>query len=258
VTKKKIPQRALIPAIVAGFLFVAMLGYFLVISPQRSEVASLQKEIDQTDSQIANARALSAQRRHTPKIRVAEVYKLTKAMPDQADVPGIILELNETAAESGITFDSITPQTATPLSGYQAIPIQVVFDGNYYALSDFLYRLRNLVDVHRGVLDATGRLFAIDTIAFDEGQLRFPQIRATMTIDAFVYGTSSPATTAAPLPATTTGTSTTTTGTSTTPTGTTTTPGSTTPTTTTTTATTPAAPTPGSTAAPATPTGGTG
>jgi hypothetical protein len=70
----------------------------------------------------------------------------------------------------------------------------VVFDGNFYDLSDFLYRLRNLVDVRNGTLDATGRLFTVDSLSFGEGLKRFPEIQATMTIDAYTYGTAAPAT----------------------------------------------------------------
>jgi hypothetical protein len=69
-----------------------------------------------------------------------------------------------------------------------AYPITVDFEGNFYELSDFLYRLRNLVDVRHGALDATGRLFAIDSIDFAQGPKGFPQITATITVDAFVYG----------------------------------------------------------------------
>ena len=90
-------------------------------------------------------------------------------MPDQVDMAGILLELNQVAEDSGITFEQITPATtATPISGYLAIPITVEFQGNFYDLSDFLYRLRNLVDVRHGTLDATGRLFAIDEVDFAE------------------------------------------------------------------------------------------
>ena len=126
------------------------------------------------------------------QIRVADLYRLTKAMPDQVDMAGILLELNQVAEDSGITFEQITPATtATPISGYLAIPITVEFQGNFYDLSDFLYRLRNLVDVRHGTLDATGRLFAIDEVDFAEAPPPpgFPQIRAHLVIDAFVYGT---------------------------------------------------------------------
>jgi Pilus assembly protein, PilO len=238
-TKRKIPQSALIAGLVGGFVLIALLGYFILISPQRSKAADLQKQIDNTEHLISETRALTLQRKNAPKIRVADIYRVTKAMPDQADMAGIVLELNRVATDTGITFDSIEPQSAAVLSDYQAVPIQLVFDGNFYDLSDFLYRLRNLVDVRRGALDATGRLFAIDQLSFDEGDEGFPRIRATLVVDAFVYGTQAPATAAPEPSATTTAGSTTTAGTGTTAT-TGTTPSGTSTTTPTTTATTPA------------------
>jgi hypothetical protein len=82
------------------------------------------------------------------------------------------------------------------------LPIAVTFNGNFYNLADFLYRLRSLVSVHGGRLDATGRLFSVDTLTFNESPLNFPQIQASLVIDAFVYGTGVPS--PAPLPTTTT------------------------------------------------------
>jgi hypothetical protein len=240
--KKRIPKPAAIGGLVAGFLAIALLGYFLLISPQRSKAADLDKQIASTQQLIATTRAVSAQRKHAPKIRVADLYRVTKAMPDHTDMAGIVLELNRIADETGIVFDSITPQAAAPLTDYQAVPIELVFDGNFYDLSDFLYRLRNLVDVRRGALSATGRLFAIDKLVFDEGEKGFPQIQATLTVDAFVFGTDAPATSAAPSTAAAGTGAGSTTGTSTT--STTTTPGSTTPGSTTPATTTPAATSP--------------
>ena len=126
-------------------------------------------------------------------------------MPDQTDMPDILLQLNQVAEDSGITFDEITPATtAVVLSGYVAIPITVEFQGNFYELSDFLYRLRNLVDVRHGGLDASGRLFAVDSIDFAEAPPPpgFPEIRAHILLDAFVYGTGAVPTVPAPTGAT--------------------------------------------------------
>jgi hypothetical protein len=105
------------------------------------------------------------------------------------------------------------------LGSYTVLPISVTFQGNFYNLADFLYRLRSLVSVHAGTLDATGRLFSVDTLTFNESTLKFPQIQATLVIDAFVYGTGVPPT--ATIPTTTTSTTTTTTTTAATPTETT-------------------------------------
>ena len=204
--KRRIPQSAVIALIAFGFLLIGAGGYFLVLGPQRSKASDLNQQIADTNSAIDAARAMTVEAKKGAQIRVADLYRLTKAMPDQIDMAGIILELNQVAQDSGITFEQISPSTtATPISGYLAIPITVEFQGNFYDLSDFLYRLRNLVDVRHGTLDATGRLFAIDEVDFAEAPPPpgFPQIRAHLVIDAFVYGTGTAPTVPAPSTGTT-------------------------------------------------------
>ena len=53
--------------------------------------------------------------------------------------------------------------------------------------------------MHAGRLDATGRLFSVDTLTFNESEQKFPQIQATLVIDAFVYA-AAPASVAAATP----------------------------------------------------------
>jgi Pilus assembly protein, PilO len=199
--KTRLSQPVLIALIVFGFLVFAGGGYFTLIRPQHAKAAELDQQIADTNSAIDAARALTLEAKKGAQIRVADLYRLTKAMPDQVDMAGILLQLNQVADDSGITFDLINPSTtATPISGYLAIPITVEFTGNFYDLSDFLYRLRNLVDVRRGSLDATGRLFSIDQIDFAEAPPPpgFPQIKAHLVIDAFVFGTGTAPTVAPP------------------------------------------------------------
>jgi hypothetical protein len=245
VKKQKLPQSAQFAITIAVLIVVAALGYFAVVRPQKATASGLSKQIAAEQKKIDDARALLVRAKNAQKVRVADLFRLTKAMPDQPDEAGILLELNDVARQSGISFDSISPGGSTLLSGYQVVPINVVFNGNFFQLNDFLFRLRNLVDVRRGALAADGRLFTVDTIHFDEGEAKFPQIDASLTIDAYIYGTgatvSAPpqATTGSTTPGSTTPgstTATTTTGTTTAPTTT-----STTTTTTGTTTTTPSA-----------------
>ncbi|MEK6275999.1 MAG: type 4a pilus biogenesis protein PilO [Actinomycetota bacterium] len=217
------PAGVVIAGVVVGLIVYGLVGYFLLVSPQRGKAADLKRETETAQQQIDQYRVLAAQAQATPPIRVAELFRLTKAMPDSVDMAGLILELSHVARESGIQFESITPQGAAPVSGYSAVPIALEFDGNYYELSDFLFRLRNLVRVEGGRLDAQGRLFVVDSIGFGESPHSFPQIKATLTVKAFVFGdisvTAAP-TTEAPTTTTTT-TATTTTATTTEPTTTT-------------------------------------
>ena len=182
------PSPLAIIGVVVGLLVYVLAGYFLLVSPQRGKAADLKKQTVATQEQIDQYRLLAAQAKATPPIRVAELFRLTKAMPDTVDMAGVILELSHVARGSGIEFASITPQGGAPVSGYSSIPITLEFDGNYYELSDFLFRLRSLVRVQAGQLDAVGRLFVVDAISFSESTHSFPQIKASLTVHAFVYG----------------------------------------------------------------------
>jgi gas vesicle protein len=198
------PSGAVIAGVVVGLIVYGLAGYFLLVSPQRGKAAQLKKETATTQQQINEYRTLAAQAAAAPPIRVAELFRLTKAMPDTVDMAGVILELSRVARESGIVFDSITPQAPAALPGYSTIPLALEFDGNFYELSDFLFRLRNLVRVRGGNLDAQGRLFDVDSISFGESTKSFPEIKASLTVHAFVYGDVSSLGTPAAVPGTTT------------------------------------------------------
>ena len=214
----------LIVLVVLGTFVVGLLGYFVLVRPQgaklkhiKADEQAAQAKLDAYHQKVLAARA-------APKIQVADVYRLAKAMPSKADMPDVVLELSQLARDTGIQFDSISPQPPAAIGSYTVLPISVTFNGTFYDLADLLYRLRSLVNVHGGRLDATGRLFAVDTLTFGESPQKFPRIQASLVIDAYVYGgTPAPASSAVPsTPTTATDTtSTTTTGTTTTTTTTT-------------------------------------
>jgi type IV pilus assembly protein PilO len=208
---KPLHPGALIGMIVGAVLIFGLAGWFLLVRPQGSKLKDLKAEATEVQAKIDAYHQQVAAARAAPKIEVADVYRLAKAMPDRTDMPDLLLELSQLARDTGIRFDSISPQPAAPIGSYTVLPISVTFQGNFYNLADFLYRLRSLVSVHAGRLDATGRLFSVDTLTFNESTLKFPQIQATLIIDAFVYGAGAPAPVAIPTTPTTTTTATTTT-----------------------------------------------
>jgi hypothetical protein len=112
-----------------------------------------------------------------PAVRSANIFGLAKAMPKQVEMPNVILQLSQLAGASGITFDQVTPTpaassttTAVPTTSttdpFEAQPIQVSFTGSFYNLVSFLQRLRNLVRVENGRLQASGRLFDVSDVEF--------------------------------------------------------------------------------------------
>jgi type IV pilus assembly protein PilO len=189
---KSLPKPAAIAVVIVALLVVSAAGYFLLISPQRSKSAELAEEAQSIQTQIQTLRIANAQVRNAEPIRVADLFRVSKAMPDTDDMPGMLLELNRIARETGIRFESITPQEGADAGGYLRRPIDLVFDGNFYELSDFLFRLRSLVRVRGGELEATGRLFTVNSLNFVESEREFPRIKATLNVSAYVYGTGAP------------------------------------------------------------------
>ncbi|MGZ8701234.1 MAG: type 4a pilus biogenesis protein PilO [Gaiellaceae bacterium] len=197
-SKLKLSPRALYAAVIAGVLVYALVGWFMLVSPKRAEAAELQRDVQTAETALAVARAAATRKDDTQPIAVADIFRVSKAMPSVPDMPGILLELARLAEESGIEFQSITPQTPVAAGTFQRIPIALTFDGNFYELSDFLFRLRTLVSVRSSELHATGRLFAVSTFSFQQSPSGFPELFAGLTVDAFVYGNGVPAVTAAP------------------------------------------------------------
>lgn len=206
----RLPRRALVLAVVAGVLLYLAAGWLLAVRPQHAKAALLGREIADARQAIVTSRSTSLSKRRKPTIRVADIFRLNTAVPDQPDMPGVILDLSGLARASGLTFEAITPGAPIQLASFTVVPIDIVVDGNFYDLSDFLYRMRHLVTVRHGRLDATGRLLVVESLSLGESPDKFPQIQATMKLDAFVApapvapapaGSAAASTATTPLPA---------------------------------------------------------
>jgi Tfp pilus assembly protein PilO len=182
--KKQMP---IWPVAAAALLIVALVGYFVLIRPKRAEAGRLADKIAQLNTEVQAAKLAARPQQGTTKIKLADLFELSKAMPQRDDMPGIILELNSIAEGAGVSFVAISPQTQVAKEGYRILPISLTFEGNFYDLNDFLFRMRNLVSVRDGKLAASGRFFTLDTLDMHEGPDKFPQIQAILIVSAYVY-----------------------------------------------------------------------
>jgi Tfp pilus assembly protein PilO len=192
--KKQMP---LWPVIAGGLVIVALVAYFILIRPKRAEAGQLSDQIAKLETDVQAAKLAARPSEAGTRLKVADLFELAKAMPDRDDMPGIILELGSIADASGVSFKSIAPQTPVVGEGYRSIPISLKFEGNYYDLVDFLFRLRNLVSVDDGKLSSSGRFFTLDTLDMHEHTL--PEIEAILVVSAYVYDPNAHSATA-PLP----------------------------------------------------------
>lgn len=183
--KKQVPTWPVVA--IALVIVVAVAAYFFLVRPKRAEAGRLADQIGLLEADVAAAKLAAQPDAPKEKINVADLFELTKAMPDRTDMPGIILELDSIAEAVGIEFVQISPELAVAREGYRILPIRFVFEGNYFGLSDFLFRVRNLVAVRNGRLYASGRFFTLDFLRMVEGPDSFPEIEAELVLSAYVY-----------------------------------------------------------------------
>jgi Tfp pilus assembly protein PilO len=211
---KGLTVRAQIALVATGGVLVLALGWFVLLGPKQQHIGDLHKQTVATQAQITEDLARAAEARGssaTPTIKTADVYKLNKAMPEKTDMPDLLLELDQTAKAAGVRLDSIGFGPPAPSSDgtYSSIQISLLAKGDFYSLTDLLYRLRNLVYVRDGSLQAAGRIFSVGVFALSPAQ---KGLSAQITVDTYLYGSANASATApgAVAPTTTTPTTTTT------------------------------------------------
>jgi Tfp pilus assembly protein PilO len=195
---RKIPKGAAIAMIVGGDVLLLLMGWFLLVSPQRSTAKSIARSVAATEAQIVVAskpitQPTPASQPKQPEIKTAYLYKLSKAMPMSQDMPNLLLELSQVVRNSGVQLTSIAPEP-TDASGVTNVTVAV--SGDFYSLTDLLYRLRSMVAVRDGGLDVTGRLFTVKTVGLTPAGAG-KSLNGSIALSTYTFGAAA----AAPAPA---------------------------------------------------------
>jgi len=139
--------------LILGILILVVLAiayYFLLFSPlrqeyldrfaQRSQKEQQKQQLEQTAAQLENIR------RNADDIE-RQILELSKRIPEQAEIPTLLVQIEEVAEAADVTQFSIEPGApeAPPGGGdFSRIPITMTFLGRYEQMQDFLLRVRNL------------------------------------------------------------------------------------------------------------------
>lgn len=156
-----------------ALLVVLMLvaGWFLLISPKRSDAADLQTQTTAQMAQNASLQnqiaVLQSQAKNLPA-QQAELAAIRQHLPDNPALPGLVRSLTDAAAKSGVTLVSLAPstpaaapaaKTTAPAAGtgqsaaaaaaavgatLQMVPIVVTVTGSYYDTEQFLNKVEGL------------------------------------------------------------------------------------------------------------------
>lgn len=173
----------LVPVLLAVFL----IGYwFLVLSPLMADISYREETIHQRQEELAALQTrlaqVSALREEAAK-NEARLVELAKMVPTSEQMPSLILQIQDLAADAGIEFLSIAPGQASEAVGFQVIPLTLRFNGTYFDVNDFIYRAEQLVG-------APGRLLAVSSVRLEPlGELASttvsPKLNVEITLQAF-------------------------------------------------------------------------
>jgi hypothetical protein len=150
----------------AALICIALLAatWFLLISPRRAEASDVRGQVVQSDVQAATLRskiaALKIQFADLPKQR-AELKAIRLQLPPGAQMPDFVRTLQDLAADSGVSLDSITPAApvvvsaagaVTPPTGSNppigtlvGIPTSLVVSGDYFEAALFVKKLQTTI-----------------------------------------------------------------------------------------------------------------
>jgi hypothetical protein len=174
----------------AVVLFVVLVGWFFMVAPKRSKAADL--ETKTASAQVELTVTQRFLKSSAGSKSASQLRRLTRAVPAEPRMSGILRQLSRAARSAGVRIDGITPTAMVSTTGGQAIPISVIAEGHYFRLQKFVHLLRAAAVVGTDSVHGSGRLLAIDSIQFSSGATGSPGagtkglITATLAVDAFV------------------------------------------------------------------------
>jgi hypothetical protein len=190
--KDKLTPKVVAVLAIVAIAAVALVGWFALVSPQRSTASDLDRQIAAAKTQLAVAKA-TTDSRAAGKGSSASALALARAMPRQVDMAGVLRQLLGAADRSDVQLASVTPQAAAAKSGYSAVPIDVVVNGRYFGVQQFLRELRTQAGVAGPHVRASGRLFSVDSVNLAAADAKLPQLAATIHLNVFTYSGSAAA-----------------------------------------------------------------
>jgi len=132
----------------AAVLVIVLLWYFLLYKPLGDDLTSAQAQTSaeqkKTDGLEADLARLQSQAKNASK-QQALLRKLDAAVPEQPDLAEFIIQANEIADQSGISFLSIAPTPpAAGTGGASVIGLTISIQGSFFQLQDYLRLLEKL------------------------------------------------------------------------------------------------------------------
>ncbi|HDP69222.1 MAG TPA: hypothetical protein ENN38_00205 [Actinobacteria bacterium] len=177
--KIKISKREQIMLISAVVLLVVVLFGIFVVMPKINQINDLKDQQKKENQKLESAKVtldrLKALKKNSAKIE-AEIAELNIKMPEDPELPSLLVEINKLAEDAGIDFITISPgEGLSEGENYSEIALQITITGRFFDLVDFLYRIRNHT-----------REIKVNGLSISEGPKKLPHLSVSLRATAFV------------------------------------------------------------------------
>jgi len=180
-------KKAVIALGAVGAVALLAAAWFLAVSPQQSKADDLDRQVSAAQGELVQRKLELATPSAPLTVKAGDTFRLAKALPDATNMAGMILDLNRLAGRHKLVFTSITPSTPLTATGFIAQPVGIEVQGRFTDVSRFLGDLRGLVRVQKRRLDARGRLYSTTIVNLTEGDSKFPNVKAAVTVESYTF-----------------------------------------------------------------------
>ncbi|MDP1809058.1 MAG: type 4a pilus biogenesis protein PilO [Actinomycetota bacterium] len=171
----KLSPRDQIIAMGVGALLILVVTVLLVLKPQFAKISNLKAEQETEKTSLGQAK-LKLQQLDAIRAEAADIeakrISLSRRLPDDAELPTLVVELQKVANRAGLDFGSVQVGAVAEQSGYAEIPLSLAVTGTFYSIVDYLYRL-----------EKSTREIVVDSFSLQPAT--YPQLQISIQARAF-------------------------------------------------------------------------
>lgn len=144
----KLSPRNQLILVAAAVVVIFVVLVVLVVMPQFRRLSDMEARINEADARADQAQALLARRQEAKANAAgtdASLLELAAAVPENPDLPSLLIELQDLAYDYNVVLFSVRPEELDqPGTGYLSLPIEIVVRGAWADTVEFTQALMTL------------------------------------------------------------------------------------------------------------------
>jgi hypothetical protein len=156
--------------LVAAVAAIAIIGgfYWFVVKPAKADLGTQRDTLSAVQTEANDLRDTIDRMAATEKgesKRTAERLRLSKALPETTEAPGVVVQLQRLADRANVELTAIKTNTYSDYGSIRGTEFEIRVTGRFFDVDDFLYRLHRQVAVNEKDRPIVGgRLFATTSV----------------------------------------------------------------------------------------------